>query len=171
MKTKIINVYSFSELSEKAKEKVLNEFFDIKTDYDWWSYVYEDAKEIGLKITSFDLERNRHAEGHFKLSSFEVAQNILNEHGKNCDTYKTAQNFLDEINPILSEYMDENSENYESENHEQIMLDMEEEFLNNLLEDYSIILQNEYDYLSSNEAIIETIEANDYEFDIDGNLI
>jgi hypothetical protein len=39
------------------------------------------------------------------------------------------------------------------------------------LEDYSIILQKECDYLSSEESIIETIEANDYEFDIDGNLI
>ena len=171
MKTKVINVYSFSELSEKAKEKVLNNFSDINTDYDWWSYIYEDAKNIGLKITSFDLDRNRHAKGHFELTAFEIAQNILNEHGQNCDTHQTAQTFLDEINPIFSEYLNENSAHYESEDYEQIMLEIEFEFLNNLLEDYSIILQNEYEYLSSYEAIIDTIQANDYEFDINGNLI
>jgi hypothetical protein len=171
MKTKIINVYSFSELSKEAKQKALNYFWDINIDYDWWSYIYEDAKNIGFKITSFDLDRNRHAKGHFELSAFEIAQNILNEHGKKCDTYKTAKAFLDKINYISGEYMDEDSAHYESEDYEQIILEIEEEFLNSLLEDYSIILQNEYEYLSSEEAIIETIQANDYEFDINGNLI
>jgi hypothetical protein len=47
---------------------------------------------------------------------------------------------------------------------------MEGEFLKSLLEDYRIILSKEYDYLTSRESIIETIEANEYEFDENGNI-
>jgi len=47
--------------------------------------------------------------------------------------------------------------------------EMEDDFLNSLIEDYSIILQNESEYLQSDEAIKETILANDYEFTKDGN--
>ena len=32
------------------------------------------------------------------------------------------------------------------------------------------LLRREYDYFTSEEAIIETIEANEYEFDENGNL-
>ena len=48
--------------------------------------------------------------------------------------------------------------------------EMSEEFLKSLLEDYRIILENEYEYLTSKEAILETIEANDYEFTADGTI-
>ena len=140
------------------------ELNDINLNYNWWEFTYEDAKNIGLKITSFDLDRNRHAKGEFILSACEVAQNILNEHGENCETYKTAQNFLNEFSPVLSSYMDENSSCYEDRETEEALQNLEDGFLTDLLENYSIILQNEYDYLCSEKAIIETILANDYTF-------
>jgi hypothetical protein len=168
MKTVTIEIYKFDELSEAAKQKAIQKHSGINVDYDWWSSTYEDAEQIGLKITSFDLERNRHAKGDFTLSAAEVAQNILSNHGEMCETYKTAQKFLEEYNPIFSEYMDENSEKYESSEAEEEMQDIEQDFLNSLLEDYSIILQNECDYLQSDEAIIETLIANEYEFEQDG---
>ena len=40
-----------------------------------------------------------------------------------------------------------------------------------LSEGYRVMLASEYDYLSSEEAIIETIEANDYDFTAEGKLI
>ncbi len=46
----------------------------------------------------------------------------------------------------------------------------EDEFLKELLEDYRIILQKEYEYQTSEEAIIGTIEANEYEFTQDGKM-
>ena len=46
----------------------------------------------------------------------------------------------------------------------------EQEFLSDLLEDYSIILQRESEYLQSRESIIETIEANEYDFTEDGKI-
>lgn len=157
MKTIEIKVYSFNELSEDAQTKVLQNFTDINTHYNWWDNVYEDAKNVGLKITGFDLDRNRHATGEFLLSASEVAQNILNEHGETCETWQTANNFLEEFTPKFAEYM-------QTEENEGELIEIENDFLNSLLEDYSIILQKEYEYLISEKAIKETIEANEYQF-------
>ncbi len=168
MKTTRIKVYQFSELSEQAKEKAVLGLQDVNVMHDWWDCTYEDAKTIGLEITEFYLDRNRHAKGEFLLSACEVAQNILTQHGKDCETYKTAESFMNEWQPIFNNYMDESHEMYESNEAEAQLQDIEEEFLDSLLEDYSIILQNECEYLQSDEAIIETIEANEYEFQADG---
>jgi hypothetical protein len=170
MKNIRIKVYKFNELSQDAQDKAIEKLNSINVDFDWWVYIYEDAKEIGLKITSFDLDRNRHAKGEFILSAAEVSQNIINNHGENCETYKTASNFLEYWQPIFNAYTDEENEKYESREAEEEMQEIEEEFLYSLLEDYSIMLQNGYEYLQSDEAIIETIEANDYHFLANGEL-
>lgn len=163
--------YKFDELSDDAKQKAIENFYDINVDHEWWEFTLDDAKSIGLKITSFDLDRNKHAKGNFTLSATEVAANIIRDHGDMCETYKTAQNFLDEYNPVFSDYLDENSDNYESRESEEKMQEIEDEFLSSLLEDYANILQKEFEHLTSKEAIVETINANDYEFTEDGNLI
>jgi hypothetical protein len=49
--------------------------------------------------------------------------------------------------------------------------DIDANFLRSLLEDYRIMLQKEYEYLTSEETIIETIEANEYEFTEKGEMI
>jgi hypothetical protein len=48
--------------------------------------------------------------------------------------------------------------------------DIENDFLSNILSDYLTMLTKEYEYKTSEESIIETIKANSYEFDEDGNL-
>lgn len=168
---KTITYYKFDELSDKAKEHAIQELSDFNVYFDWWVFTYEDAANIGLKITGFDLDRNRHADGEFVLSANEVAQNILNNHGDMTETYKTADNFMKEWQPVFYGYMDESSEDYESQESENKLLDIEDQFLQSLLEDYLIMLQKEYEYRTSEEAIQETIEANEYEFDADGNLL
>lgn len=166
MKTIEVNLYQFSELSERAKQKVISEFNNV--DHDWWDSTYADAATIGLRITSSDFDH--YVNGEFTLSACEVAQNILNNHGETCETYKTAKEFMDAWQPIFNDYMDEESENYESGELEDELQDLEDEFLKSLREDYRIILRNEYEYLTSEKAIIETIEANEYYFTEDGKL-
>ena len=94
MKTIEINLYEFSELSDKAKQKAISKLSDINVSHDWWNFTYDDAENIGLKITSFNLDRNRHAKGKFIISGCEVAEKIMSEHGENCETFKTAAQFL-----------------------------------------------------------------------------
>lgn len=172
MRTEIItkNWFKFDELPEETKQKAIEKLYDINVDHDWWDFTYDDAANIGLKLTEFSLYQGKYAKGEFTLSACEVTQNIFNNHGENCETYKTAQNFMSEWQPVFDNYMDESHPDYESNESEEKMIDMESDFLNSLLKDYAVILDKEYDYLTSEEAIIETIKANDYEFDEDGNL-
>ena len=170
MKTITVNLYEFSELSEEGKQQAIEKLSDINVSYDWWQFTYEDSENIGLKITGFGLDRDRHADGKFTLSAAEVAANIIRDHGEMCETFKTAQTFLNEFNPVFANYLDERHKDYESSESEQTMLDMEDQFLTSLLEDYSIMLQQEYEYQTSEEAIIETIEANGYTFEANGTL-
>jgi hypothetical protein len=46
--------------------------------------------------------------------------------------------------------------------------ELEQAFLESLLEDYRIMYNKEVDYQNSDEAIIEAIRANEYEFTQDG---
>jgi len=101
MKTIEIKLYKFSELSKEAKQKAITELCDINVNYDWRESSYEDAKNIGLKITGFDLDREGYCNGEFLLSANEVCQNIFNEHGEMCETYKTAESFMEEWQPVF----------------------------------------------------------------------
>lgn len=52
--TKTATVYTYAELSDKAKEKARDAYREGHLDYEWWDSVYEDAvdmaAEIGIEI-------------------------------------------------------------------------------------------------------------------------
>ena len=163
MKTKSYNVYKFNELSEPAKQKAIESLYNINTDYDWWSYTFEDAKTVGLKITGFDVDRGAYCKGEFLVSAKETAKLIIKNHGETCETYKDAKKYLadyDTLGPGLKTYDDVSD----------ALDELNAEFLKIICEDYRIILHKEYEYLISEEAIVETIEANDYDFTENGKL-
>lgn len=56
MKTKTINIYSFDELSEAAKEKAREWYRNGALDYGWWDAVYEDADTIA-KLLGIEINR------------------------------------------------------------------------------------------------------------------
>jgi len=171
MRTKTVNIYQFNELSDDAKEKALNTVREWQVDNEWWDGVYEDANNVGIKITSFDLDRNRGAQGEFIESATDTANKIVEEHGPDCETYKTSRAFLnDRDNIILLAPKDEDGEFEDVYKVDNDLDDLEEEFLKSILEDYSLMLQKEYEYLLSDEAVTETIEANEYEFTEDGKI-
>ncbi len=158
--------FKFDELSEKAQARAVEKFEPCWDN--WWDNIYEDAKQIGLEIESFDLDRNKHAEGEFINSEYgvEVAQAIMNEHGAETETFKLAAPFLADV--VLREACSSKDGDWVEE-HDAIELC--EEFKKALLKIYADMLQAESEYLSSEEAITETIRANDYDFDEDGNMI
>ena len=154
MRIRETKVYSFDELSEDAKQTALGKLSDINVCYEWWDAISEDATRIGLSITEFEFDGGRDCRGDFCKSYEDVAKMILQEHGKECETYKTAKEFL------VSSAKAKDDE----------VVGLEVEFRQSLLEDYRIILQKEYEYLTSEDAVIETIEANEYEFTEDGKI-
>lgn len=172
--TKIFNVYKFDELTDEQKERVISNYYDINVDYDWWQYVYDDAKKIGLKIKDFDLDRDNYCKIEKIDSCYEIAQQILKNHGETCETYKDAKKFIEKWDQLvincsngidLQKVSEENYDKFDEKVDE-----LENEFLYNLSEDYKIMLQNEYDYLISSRAIIETLVSNDYDFTEEGNI-
>jgi hypothetical protein len=165
MRTVRTKVYQFSELDERAKVKAIDVNRFINVDGEWWEQTYEDAEEVGLKITGFDIGRSDECTGEFQLSAHEVAANIIRDHGEVCGTYKAAQEFLDAANSIELAEGEEYGEGPEYENK---MMELEDDFLKALLSEYLIMLRSDYEYLTTDGAIIETIEANEYEFTKDG---
>jgi hypothetical protein len=155
MKTAEITIYTFAELSDKAKEKALEYLSDINTYYEWWDYIYEDAENIGLRITSFDTYQGE-ITGELCLSISEIATNIIESHGKDCGTYKVAQALYATRHGKENRYKDGSGN--------------DDTFKNSLLAEYLSMLSREYDYLTSEESIIETIEANEYDFTEDGKI-
>jgi hypothetical protein len=162
MKTITLNVYKFSELSEEAKEKAINKLYDLNIDYEWWDSVYKDAEQVNLILTEFDIAS--YCKGNFKYSPTDTAELIAVGHGKDCETFKTAKQFLNDLNELTGKFEDiEDCPENDIEN-------LEDDFKQSILEDYRIMLQKEYEYRTSEAAIIESIEANDYDFYDTGEL-
>lgn len=158
MREKTIKVYRFEELNEKAQKAVLDHFREWQVNCNWWDFIYEDAAEIGLEIEGFDLDRGAYVKGRFSKHPLDVCYDIKKRHGKNCETYKTAMQYFPAIKAA-----------YEA-NDEAALDEVADEFLKALCEDYRILLQKEYEYLTSDEAVREMIEANDYEFLENGKI-
>lgn len=172
MRTIRIKLYKFNELSESAKQKAIENLSSINVDYEWWEGTYEDAKNSGIEITGFDMDR--YCNGFFIESAQDCANKIVAEHGAICETHKTATQFLKDWKELVAKYSDGTNTNKVSEENEYEFDneadDLEVDFLKSILEDYRIMLRNEYEYNVSEKAIIDTIEANDYEFTQDGKL-
>lgn len=174
MKTVTQTVYNFSELSEQAQQRAIEQNYYINVSFEWWESTYEDAQQIGLKITSFDIDRGNYCNGHLLDSATQVAYKILSEHGENCDTYKKASEFLKEYDLLVAKYASADKPNQVAEGNEyefdQEADELEEQFTEDLCECYLSILRDEYEYQTSEEAIIETLNANAYEFTEDGEI-
>ena len=172
MREDITKVYPFDELSDEAKETAIEKMYDINIFYEWWESVYDDAATIGLVIEEFDIDRGSYCRGKWNEDAEDTAHLILERHGEACETHKDATAFLEECHEAKKVYnaqpdYDPDYEEFtESDEYEELC----EEFQRTICEDYRIILQKEYEYLTSEEVIIETIEANEYEFTEDGKL-
>jgi hypothetical protein len=172
--TKTFDIYEFKELDGIARDKVLAYFSDINVDYNWWEFTYIDASKVQMRISRFDIGRGNYVELEFMQFATDTANSIIDQHGEQCDTHKEAKEFLQKWDELVvihsngvntSEVAEEKQEDFD---HEAEIL--EGEFLEEMKNCYLTMLKNEYEFLTSEEAIIETIEANGYEFLEDGEL-
>jgi len=154
MKTITINLYSFNELDVKIQKEILLNMYNINVMDQWWDFLYSDAAEIGLIITGHTIHSSNKCTGKLKGSGETTARLIIENHGKDCATYKLAVEFLNNLPDLNPDEVNE----------------LEADFTNALLNEYAMLLVNEYDYLTSDEAIIETIEANEYTFEKNGKM-
>ena len=178
IKTVSTEIYTFAELGLAARDTAICALSKINLDCDWWQPIYEDAEQCGVKILSFDLDRNRHCKAKIEDTDW-TANAIIADHGKECCTYKLAQDYRDAKADILANAELANAEldndgDYVYESYiEDALVILAEDFIEDICEEYAVMLQRYYEYLSTEDAIVSTIDANDYvyEFTYDGQLI
>lgn len=161
------NVYKFHELPESIQDKVIENLSDINTDYDWWDSIYEDAKNIGLQINEFDCNRLM-ITGDLLWSPEQIISEIIAQHGESCETYKDAIEYKTKFDELEKKYQSDND--YANGDWSNDHDDLTGEFKHAILENYLSMLRNEYDYRTSREAIIEAINANEFEFKENGKI-
>jgi hypothetical protein len=157
--------------------QVIEDNIYINVEYDWWDCTYETLKECRIKVNSFDIGRRQECEIEFLEDGYAIATSIVETFGEAMDIVKDAENFIKDRDAIVKKYGEGNDtdgysvkyEFYDEFDEEEE--DLTHEFQRELSCEILHWLRDEYEYLTSEQAIIETIEANEMEFTEEGKLI
>lgn len=170
MKTQTINTFLFSELSEQVQKKVLVKYAEKGTLDNWYEDSYYMAKECGVRITSFDLDRGQKIEGEFIWSEIEVAEKIEQDYSSDSQIHILSSNFLKERLRICDSYEFIDGAPIKEDELEAELNDLEYQFQKDILQQYWIFLRDEYEYFYSDEYLAEFFESNEYQFTENGIL-
>ena len=175
-------VYSFSELSEAAQERAINDLRWVNVEFNWWEDTFDTIKTagrlIGLEIGDIHFNPDlycifdahyRYVRGASKAVKAEFPQDTK-LHKIDKDLQALQKRHFYSLSCAITEGRTTNryscfrfGEDYECED------------LGDILDDFAhwarILLRDEYKYLTSDEAVKEAIEANEYEFTEDGKLV
>ena len=175
-------VYSFAELSDDAQERALNAFRDINVEYDWWDGAYDTICTAG-RLLGLDIDRINFDTDLYCIFNADyeyvrgAAKAVKAEFPHATDLHDVARKLqalqrrhFYSLSCAITKGRTTNryscfrfGDDYECDD------------LGDILDDFAhwarILLRDEYDYLTSKEAIRETIEANGYEFIGAGKLV
>lgn len=194
MRTIEMQAYKFSELSDTAKQKAINHCREWQTDHQWWDFVYDDAKEIG-KIMGIDIERI-YFSGFWSQGDGACFEGWYSYKPDSCKQIRQYAPMDAELHAIAQALQNIQRTNfyqlragvkhrghYYHENCTDIDIDRNdykeptqdaEESIKECLRDFMrwiySKLEQEYEWLTSDESVTEMIEANEYEFDEEGNI-
>lgn len=189
-----ILVYKFSELSDEAKEKALNEYINDYEyewdDYDFWS---ERLTELGFEDPRIEWSgfatQGSGASFIADIDTMKLASTLI----YCCTNYEEAQAIDDAVELIYNLGIKRTNTHYSHENtctfdmemeevdddlSEAIAMKVSDVFLTKA-EDLRVALchkiyasiQEDYEYQTSMEAFEETCECNEWEFNENGELI
>lgn len=174
MKTIEINLYKFDELTPEAQNVAIVKNYDINFRFDWWDVISEHAKECGLNLKSFDIGRGNYCRLEFIYCADETAEKILKNIGEQSDLFRLATDYKKEVSDLVTKYSDGVNTDIVAEDNQyefdKEVADIEDEFLTELEKEYLSMLIAEDEYLSSDEAIKETLLINEYDFTEDGEI-
>lgn len=195
-----ITVYKFSELDDRAKERAMDAWRDGHLDYDWWEFVYEDADQVAEILGIHLTRKGRNTptiwfNGFYHQgsgSSFQGSYSYAKGAVKAIKEYAPKD---EELHRIARDLQDAQRKNFYGlrativPSHRETSLrvsvenihhiygdasDEAEEAITEAMNDFNHWvyqrLKNEYEYLMSDEAIAESIEANEARFEEDGTL-
>ena len=181
-------LYKFEELSDKAKTRALDKFRE-RNDFDWEAEcVLEDAKEVA-KILGIDIKKIYYSgfcsqgDGACFTGSYNHVKHVeklIKEYAP-LDTKLHDIALLLELSAPLRATIEHHSRYYHAEtmqitcygmNDEEVTSEVDS--LESALEGFANWiyqkLEEQYEWVNSDEAIKEMIDANDYEFSIEGKL-
>ena len=187
METISINLYTFDELIEKAQNKVLddNRYFNVEHD-DWHEYTIEDEKTKLAELGYLDADisfSGFHSQGDGASFTAKIDLDAWINQDKT-----SREKFLSLNQYDISAWIDKSASRYHHEetmsactdmdcDAPETMLDLEDELqvtieaeAKELAGDIYNQLRKEYEYLTSDEAIKESITINEYTFEADGTM-
>lgn len=191
MKTRNITIYAFQELSPEAKEKAINNHRDWNIEgSEWWDCVFDDAKEIaslmGIEIDKIYFSGFwSQGDGASYTGSFRHAKGSVAGVKAYAPLDMELHRIADEIQKLQARsFYSASGTIYQRGHyyHEMTMhlspgYEIKGQFVESdwleVLRDFARWiyrrLEREHDYLTSDEAIAESLIANEREFDEEGN--
>ena len=193
-------VYKYEELSDSAKERAREWYLEGGLCYDWWDFGYEDfcrvAEILGIEISTrrdgktpeiYFTGFYHQGSGSSFVGTYGYAKGAVAKIKKYAPQdealHRIAQGLQDvqrrhfyRLTADITSLRDHciRVEVDDSENCYRDIGDAEDD-VRGLMNDFNEWmfkrLQDEYEYLTSDEAVAESIVANEYEFDEDGNLV
>jgi hypothetical protein len=174
MKTIEVKLYEFEELSNEAKENAIERNRTMNVEWDWWDPTYEGMKEIGIEINSFDIY-HRNISITIEDSEHTASETIKN-FGEGMEVVKISKRFIADRDALIKKLGEGNDiagysvkEEFIDEYDEEIEY-LEEEYRKEMAEEILTWLREEYEFLQTDEAVAETLIANDYEFTENGQM-
>lgn len=187
--TKTIILYQFEELSEAAKEKARDWYRTGNLDYEWWDFVYEDAKNMGslmgIEISNIWFSGfSSQGDGACFEGSYEYVKGglkaIMAEAPQDTELHDFARRLQALQRPyfyLLTAHV-KHSGHYQHSGCTDIDVETSDDYRrvdDDTFEDVKQVLrefmdwiykrlENEYDHLQSDESVDESIKANEYTF-------
>jgi hypothetical protein len=181
--TREYKTFTFDELSDESKEKVMQNNYDINTDYAWWDMdeaPLEIAEKYGLKIRmseiSFSIDRENYCsfetynhgskKDYTKGIIIEDYSKFIKKSGlKSSKALKEHQFYIDHKHYAGGLIRNIIEGDYDlSETECEKLQDCLDKFNDEVLDS----LKSNYEYLTDGEQIINTIKANELTFLEDG---
>jgi len=191
-------VYKFSELPENIQEKVIQDNYDINVDFDQWHEgVYDDCIEMG-KVIGIDVTKiyftgfSSQGDGACFEGSYEYKKGSCKEIRNTAPVDTKLHAIADNLYKLQKRHFFDLSANVKhrghyyhsmctdidvSDNREYAPYNMNVDTENDMMEYLRDFMEwmyrqfeKEYEYQTTENAIKETIEANEYDFTINGKM-
>lgn len=195
--TKKYKIYNYEDIlnNKELKEKILNKHYDINTNFDWYEFTLnewtEKLEKLGfmnpkINFSGFwsqgdgasftcdviDIKLVAETSKLFKQREINALYALWNNGYIEANIERNTHHYYHSRTVTLNFY---DGKMYTNWKHLQKIVDKLSDYLSDIIIDLSdeiyTDLENEYNYLTSELAILETIQANDYEFDENGDIV
>ena len=195
MKIMETKVHSFNELSDDAKETAIANYRENNLDYEWWDCSFDVFKTMGV-LMGIDIDAIYFSgfasqgdgacfEGDYEYKKGSLKA-IKNHAPRDTDLHDVAQRLFLAQKPAFYQltanvkqrghYLHENCTDISVSDKDDFAVSQDQceevrEALRAFMQWIYTRLEAEYDYLQSDDAIKESIEANEYEFTANGEMV